>query len=132
MSKNCAKTVHIKKINNNLCPYIGAANKAAPNLFKILTLLPFFSMCLHKYISAFNHLAPILYIGTAGIAAPIFRLYIASYTNRQKTANTRTNKNILRIFSMFAAPLYWCKMVSSTNVLVNYIGKLLVCSTLPV
>jgi hypothetical protein len=34
-----------------------------------------------------------------------------------------TKNNILQIFLMLAAPIYWCKMVSSTIALVRYKGN---------
>jgi hypothetical protein len=43
-----------------------------------------------------------------------------------------TNNHLSRIFFMFAAPIYWWEMVSSTNILVRYKGNLNVSSTLPI
>ena len=41
----------------------------------------------------------------------------------KKLQTLNTKKDILRIFSMLATPIYLCKMVSNTIVLVSYKGK---------
>ncbi len=74
----------------------------------VLTLLPFLTMCLHKYIGATGKVSP---VGEEKLTPSTFRRFC-------------------RFLSVLAAPIHWCKMVSSTNV--YYKEKWNVSRTLPV
>ncbi len=55
-----------------------------------------------------------------------------SSTNRQGVTNRQYQESYFADSLMFAAPVYWCKMVISINVFVHYKGNWNVSSTLPI
>ncbi len=90
------------------------------SFFKIQTLLPFFTMCLPQYnwgkmkgsTKSSSHRC---------IEGRIYWWKFASGTIRQRKVNHPGPLiRFWRIFFMFAALVHWCKMVGSTNVLMNY------------
>ena len=78
-------------------------------------------MRLHQYIIAANTSCPNILVLQASQHEYIeTTLQVTPVGKKLQTLNTK--EDILRIFSMLATPIYLCKMVSNTNVLVSYKG----------
>ncbi len=84
----------------------------------------FFSVCITKNLGVTGKVQQSI-VGTVTVA-PIYWWKNASSTNGWRVTNIFQICKISQIFFMSAAPLHWCKMVISTNILVHYkINKML-------
>ncbi len=116
-------------INITLWPITGAANMTAPTPVQYTNPFAIFTMWLHQYYWCNWHCFTNILV-----LYPLQHEYWIYWWNLPVTPiGVITNNQFSQNFCRFAAPIYWCEMVSSTNVLVRVMlaALCLIVRTLP-
>jgi hypothetical protein len=112
-------------ITSSVWAIIGAANTAAPFYSSANTFVNFdyvFAPILMVQLTKLSQ-----YIGAWYMVAPIYWWNFASCTNRRRNPKNMRFRGFFKTFF-----LHWCKMVSSTNILVHYKENQNVSSSSPI